>query len=580
LELRNYQEKTVEMVRDEIRKGNKRILIALPTGAGKTHVLSDIAKKAVTKENTVLALMHRRQLVTQMVDSFAENEIEADIIMSGIESRLESKVQVGTVQTYLRRLQLDAIEYNRFFINAAIVMIDEAHHTLSKSYQQILKHYENKVIIGVTATPVLSSGIGMGTFFQVIVCPVSVQSLVDSGHLVPGRYYGPSTPDLSKVKIVMGDYHKTELNKVMNQPKLIGDVVQNWLKLAENRQTMVFAVKVNHSKALCEEFNRMGIPAEHLDAHDEDEVRTGSLDRFRSCETRILCNVGLYTEGTDIPEIQCIILARPTKSLGFHLQMVGRGARPSPGKKDFMILDHGGNIERLGFYEEEIEWTLDGKGLGYKKKREYKKEKKPFTCEMCSCVHTGKRCPECGWEIKGYGKKIEALEAELVELGKNKKPKASMQEKQLFYGMLEHYRQKKGYKKGWSFYKFKEKFQCNPAPVIQRSFSTEPDEKFLNWIMYMNIRSAKRRQNDAALKPIMNEMIGDVCDSTLTELRKAQEADGRESIKSLESKSEQGNINLALFAEAGTGSGSQIKMDLGDGTATNVSRMPGTDSVW
>ena len=494
MELRKYQEKTVEMVRGEIRKGNKRVLIALPTGAGKTHVLSDIAKKAQTKENTVLALMHRRQLVTQMVDAFAENGLEADIIMAGIESKLKSKIQIGTVQTYSRRLNLDALEYNPFFINASICMIDEAHHTLSKTYQKILKNYENKVIIGVTATPILSSGIGMGNFYQALVCPVSVQELVDGGYLVPGIYYGPSTPDLSKVKTVMGDYHKTELNKVMNQPKLIGDVVENWMKLAENRQTMVFAVKVNHSKALCEEFNRMGIQAEHLDAHDEDEIRSDTLYRFRSGDTKVLCNVGLYTEGTDIPEIQCIVLARPTKSLGFHLQMVGRGARPCSGKKDFMVLDHGGNIERLGFYEEEVIWSLDGKGLGYKKKAEYKKEKKPFTCEMCSCVHTGKRCPQCGWEVVGYAKKIEAIEAELVELGK-KRIKATVAEKMRFHGMLCYQQRAKGYKNGWIARNFKDKFGVWPVEKTMSRDYIEPDEAFKNWLKHKAIQWAKSKAN-------------------------------------------------------------------------------------
>lgn len=495
--LREYQEKTVEMIRDEIRKGNKRILIALPTGAGKTHVLSDIAKKAQIKENNVLALMHRRQLVTQMVDSFAENGIKADIIMSGLESRLESKVQVGTVQTYLRRLNLDDLKYNRFFIDASIIMIDEAHHALSETYQKILMNYENKIIIGVTATPILSSGIGMGAFFQGLVCPVTVQKLIDDGYLVPGIYYGPSTPDLSKVKIVMGDYHKTELNKVMNQPKLIGDVVQSWMKLAENRQTMVFAVKVNHSKALCLEFQRMGISAEHLDAHDEDETRNEVLYRFRTGDTRVICNVGLFTEGTDIPEIECIVLARPTKSLGFHLQMVGRGARPSPGKKAFLVLDHGGNIERLGFYEDEVIWSLNGKGLGFKKKVERIREKKLLTCEMCSTIFSGKRCPQCGFEIVDYGKKIEAIDAELIELGKKKRPKATIDEKRLFFGMLEYYRQEKGYKQGWSFYKYREKFKEKPTRDIQSVDKLYPDEKFINWIRYLNIRSAKRKQKDA-----------------------------------------------------------------------------------
>lgn len=501
MELRNYQEKTVEMVRDEIRKGNKRILIALPTGAGKTHVLSDIAKKAQTKENKVLALMHRRQLVTQMVDSFTENGIEADIIMAGIESRLESKVQVGTVQTYSRRLDLDDLKYNRFFIDASIVMIDEAHHALSKTYQKILMNYGNKVIIGVTATPILSSGIGMGTFFQGLVCPVTVQNLVDNGYLVPGIYYGPSTPDLSKVKIVMGDYHKTELNKVMNQPKLIGDVVENWMKLAENRQTMVFAVKVNHSKALCLEFQRMGISAEHLDAHDIDETRSEVLYRFKTGDTKVLCNVGLFTEGIDIPEIECIVLARPTKSLGFHLQMVGRGARPSPGKKDFMVLDHGGNIERLGFYEDEVIWSLNGKDLGYKKKVERIREKKLLTCEMCSTVFSGKRCPSCGFEIVDYGKKIEAIDAELIELGKTKKHVHTTEEKQTWWQMLEYERRRLGKSDKWLLAQYRSKFGVWPRNTGSL-LPIKPDQTVKNWLVYQRIKyfkSKKRLDNNIPL---------------------------------------------------------------------------------
>lgn len=495
IELRGYQKKTIELVRDEIRNGNKRILIVLPTGAGKSHCLGEIALGAVSKDNTVLALMHRRQLVTQLVDFFSQAGVHADIIMSGVESVLKSKVQVGTIQTYHRRLQLERLEDNRFFVQAAVCMIDEAHHALSKTYQTVLSNYEDKIIIGVTATPVLSSGVGMGNFFQAIVSPVSVQDLVDSKYLVPGIYYGPSTPDLSKVKTVMGDYHKTELNKVMNQPKLIGDVVENWLRLADGRKTMVFAVKVNHSKALCHEFQRMGIIAEHLDAHHDDDERNEVLDRFRSGETKVLSNVALYTEGTDIPEIECIVLARPTKSLGFHLQMIGRGARPYPGKKDFLVLDHGGNIERLGFYEDEVEWTLDGKELGYKKKQR-KGEKRILTCDMCLFAFTGPRCPQCGHEIKDYGKKVAALDAELVEL-KGKKPEPTMLEKKQFFGMLEYYRRSKGYAPGWSAHKYKEKFKrwpkglkdCGPIP---------PNDEFNRWMKYQFIKYIKAKEKAAA----------------------------------------------------------------------------------
>lgn len=493
MQLRDYQQEAIEMVRDEIRRGKKRILVVLGTGAGKTHVLSAIASGAVRKGNIVLALMHRRQLVTQMVERFAENGIDCDTIMAGLESRLKSSVQVSTIQTYSRRLMLDSIDRNRFFVDATIVMIDEAHHALSKSYQSVLKHYEDKIVIGVTATPVLSTGIGMGEYFDAIVSPVTVQKLVDQKHLVPGVYYGPSAPDLSKVKVVMGDYHKGELEKAMNQPKLVGDVVENWLRIAEHRKTMVFAVKVAHSKAIANEFNRRGINAEHLDAHHEDEERDEVLGRFRNGKTRVLCNVGLYTEGTDIPEIECIVLARPTKSLGFHLQMVGRGARPYPGKENFMVIDHGGNIERLGFYEDEVMWSLNGKGLAYKKKTERKKEKKLLSCDECRFVFCGPVCPQCGLPVKDYGKKIEAIDADLVELGKNRK-KATAAEKQRFFGQLQYYRLSKGYAPGWAAHKYKEKFGVWP-----RGLNDEPieiDFEFMNYIKHLQIKWAKSKRRE------------------------------------------------------------------------------------
>ena len=234
--------------------------------------------------------MHRRQLVTQTVERFYECGVEPGIIMSGEDCALGCMAQVGTCQTYGRRIQLADPKYNSWWIDASVVFVDEAHHALSKTYQRILKTYQDKIIIGVTATPVLGSGIGMGEFFDCIVQPVGVGELIKGGYLVPGVYYGPSAPDLSAIKTVAGDYDKKGLNNVMNQPKLVGDVVDNWIRLASDKKTMVFAVKVNHSKALTKEFIERGIAAEHLDAHAPDEKRESTLNRFRSGETQVICN--------------------------------------------------------------------------------------------------------------------------------------------------------------------------------------------------------------------------------------------------------------------------------------------------
>lgn len=497
--LRPYQQKTIDLVREEIRKGKRRILICLPTGAGKTHTMSAIVAGAMSKGNKVIALVHRRQLVMQMQEMFGSCGVDSALILAGEDHNLDCKCQIATIQTYGRRLQLKEIEWNPFYIDADVCLIDEAHHALSKSYQKVLSNYKDKIVIGVTATPTLASGVGMGEYFDSIVQPIGVKELIDMGFLVPGIYYGPSKPDLSSVPLVAGDWQKSGLAKVMGGKKLVGDVVNNWLRIAGDKQTMVFAVNRDHSKALVKEFVAKGVKAEHLDAYSEDEIREDTISRFRNGDIQVLSNVGLYTEGTDIQEIQCLSIARPTKSFGLFLQMVGRGARPDNGKENFIVIDHGGNVDRFGYYEDPIEWNLNGKGLAFKKKVVRKKEKTLMTCSECSFMFSGKRCPQCGKNVENWGKKIEAAEAELVEIGKTRPRPPTMEEKRKFYGMLEWWRRDKGYKEGWVAHKYRARYNCWPKGM--KNVAPEwPDMGFLNWMKYMNIKAAKRREADNKLK--------------------------------------------------------------------------------
>ena len=493
--LRYYQEKAVNMVRDEIRKGNRRVLLVMPTASGKTHTMGDIASKSILNGHKILAAMHRRQLVMQMVERFKECGIIAGMIMSGVESELSLNCQVTTVQTYLRRLNLSDIESNRFFIDASVVFIDEAHHVLAKTYQKILKHYQDKIVIGVTATPCLSSGEGLGKYFNVIVQPVGVKELVEKKYLVPAGYYGPSEPDLSKLKTIAGDYEKKGLGKVMTKPTLIGNVVDNWLKLAGDKKTLCFSVNVAHSKALKDDFTNKGVAAEHLDAFSDDETRETVLNRFRSGEIQVLLNVGLYVEGSDIPEIECLCIARPTKSLGFHLQLLGRGARPHPGKETFVVLDFGGNVSRLGYYEDEIEWLLGAKEVAAKKELR-NKEKKIRTCAECTSLFTGPVCSVCGLRIKEYKKLIETEDAELQEItkGERGKKKATMEEKRIFYAMLEYRRREKGHTDGWKSHKFRERYGVWPNS-FKLVGPIEPDRGFDNYMKHLTIKWAKSKEN-------------------------------------------------------------------------------------
>jgi len=496
IKLRPYQEKLVESVRNEIKAGAKKVIMALPTGGGKTFILADIAKRSVENGHRVLALTHRRLLVQQMQDRFADYGIESGIIMSGIETDFSCKVQIGTIQTYHRRLKLREIEANIYFIDASVILIDEAHRSLSRTFKEALSNYKNKIVIGVTATPCLASGMGMGNFYDALVDEVGVQKLIEQKNLVPVRYYAPSKPDLKKVRTIAGDYDKKELGKKMNKQKLIGDIYTQWAKIAGGKQTIVFAVNVKHSIALCAEFVKNGVSAEHLDAHSNDEIRAEVLGRLEDGDVQVVCNVGLYTEGFDYPGAECIVLARPTKSMGLYRQMVGRGLRPYEGKTECVVIDHGGCIDRLGFIEDDVEWSLEGKKTAYKKKVKRIKEKTIMTCPMCSFVFTGSMCPQCGYKIKNWGKLIETTNDDLIEVGKNRKI-YTKEEKLKFMQMAEYHRRMKGYAKGWASHLFKSRFSVWPKGLKNVS-PIEPDNSFKNYLTYKNIQYHKSKNQVVA----------------------------------------------------------------------------------
>jgi DNA repair protein RadD len=499
IKLRDYQQQAVDQVRQAIAQGHRKPLAVMATGAGKSYVMAEITRLALEKGSKVLILVHRRHLVRQLMDTMDSYVLSYGVIMAGFDSHPGRSVQIGTVQTYCRRVKIDESGPQPFFIDADLIMVDEAHRALSPTYQQVLGLYPDKVVVGFTATPCLSSGVGMGEYFDALVQPIGIDELQGQGHLVPSRPFAPSKPDLARVKTRMGDFEKKGLAKAMNTPQLVGDVVENWGRIAGGLQTIVFAVNVKHSKALRDEFLRNGIAAEHLDAHSDDEKREKILGKLYSKEIQVCCNVGLYTEGFDYPGAECIVLARPTKSLGLYLQMAGRGLRTHPGKEEVIIIDHGGCIDRLGFIEEPRIWSLGGKKLAWSTTPRRKAEKTPMTCEMCSTVFAGPRCPHCGYEVQDWGKKIKAIEAELVELKKPKQKEPTMEDKRRWYGMFEYYRRQHGYGRGWSSHKYRAKFGVWPQTVQNRAIIQPPDREVMNWIVSQAIRFRKEQEKMKAV---------------------------------------------------------------------------------
>jgi DNA repair protein RadD len=280
---------------------------------------------------------------------------------------------------------------------ADLVIVDEAHHSPAATYQRLLAAYPNATIIGLTATPCRGDGRGLGGTFELMIEGPPVVELIDGKYLVGTRVYAPVRPDLTGVHVRRGDYVEAELAARMNTAKLVGDVVEHWCRLAERRPTVVFAVDVAHSVHLRNEFRRAGVLAEHLDGSTPLEERDQILAQLSDGRIEVVTNCMVLTEGWDQPNVSCLILARPTKSLGLYRQMVGRCLRTWPGKTEALILDHAGATFEHGFAEDPIEWTLFEDRRAENKKHSARGTPHApalTTCPECSAVRfEGRPCP-------------------------------------------------------------------------------------------------------------------------------------------------------------------------------------------
>ena len=259
--------------------------------------------------------------------------------------------------------------------------------------------------------------------FEKITVLASAQEIADMGFLVPFRAFSASeTVNLANIKTTMGDYDKKQLAEEMEKPRLIGNAVDHYRKLAHGRPAIAFCVSVKHAEHTAAAFRAAGYKSIAVSGESSADERTAAIDGLATGEYDVVCNCGLYIEGLDQPCISCVILLAPTKSLSRYLQSVGRGSRPAENKKDCIILDHAGNVLRHGFPYDDREWSLDGT----KRKSRGKKDDEPdvniTTCTECFAIFEKKlsHCPACGTIVKKLIRKdIEQEDGELIELDPN-----------------------------------------------------------------------------------------------------------------------------------------------------------------
>lgn len=493
---RAYQQDLVAGVWKTIDQGDKKVLLVLPTGGGKTVVASDIIGAALAREWRVLILVHRRELVTQMSRKLHDGKIDHGIIQAGFTPRSMPHVQVASVQT----LHARAIRSERMSLpKAQLIVVDEAHHIRARTWQEIIDAYPDAAVLGLTATPCRGDGRGLGNVFSALIEGPDVARLIELKHLVPATYYAPYRPDLKGVRISKGDYAETQLAERMDQSDLVGDIVSHWLKLAERRRTVVFATNVSHSVHIRDSFRAAGVMAEHIDGTTPTEDRDNILARFAAGHVEVVSNCMVLTEGFDCPEIGCIVMARPTKHMGLYRQMLGRGLRPSiaSGKIDCMVIDHAGAVFEHGFADEPVLWTLKedkrAENTVHRERSDYKGTSLT-TCPECQAVRmSGSKCPACGWRPQPKPEPVVVQDGELTKVSRGGQIAAEMTplQQRSFFAQLLWIAADRNYKAGWAAYKFKEKFGNWPSRDVPEPIRPEP--AVMSWVRSRQIAYAKSR---------------------------------------------------------------------------------------
>lgn len=453
--LRDYQKQAVLRLIDRLH--DNPILVA-PTGSGKTVILSELCR---VLDLRVLWIAHRRELIRQAAEHLER---------AGCRS-----YQATSIQKQSRRPVPD---------DAGLIVVDECHHAVSSStYARLFD--AGVPVVGATATPFRLDGRGLGDLFGSLVVAARVQELVEAGYLYAPEIFSHEAPDMGGAKKIGGDWSLKELGARTNRPKLVANLVSTWRKRSPGR-TLAFATTIEHSKTIVEEFQKAGVMAEHLDGKTPKPERDAILERLRAGTTEIVSNVGVATEGFDMPALDCAIVARPTASLCLWLQMIGRVMRP---EGSALILDHSGNALRHGAPTRYIDYVLEPN------RRQEPAELGLKLCKTCYLmVPTGIwTCPGCGADMSPTARaQIAIKEGELVpyvdrlavwnQVRDEKEYKKIMGEwpiiidgnfiepvsanKRMIYEHFMKEAREKGYKDGWASHRYRAAYGCWPAGFV------------------------------------------------------------------------------------------------------------------
>jgi len=384
--LYDYQQSFISDIGIAFKK-NPRIVGQLPTGAGKGVILAEIARRSIAKGNVVCISCHRIEIFEQLFTNLRAFGITPSLISAGQYPMAGAQCYLSMVETFCRRMSRGLVEK----LNINFFILDEVHFG---SYYKLVNELKQPVL-GLTATPKSTGKPDLNKYFDDIVCGCSIRTLIKERRLVPTKTFSIDY-DFSKVKMKGKEYDDRALFAEFRKPKLYHGAVDSYMKNAKGLQALCFCVNVEHSNETALQFRELGVRAAHVDATTSKEDRHSLFQMFRNGDLDVLCNVGIATTGTDLPDTQCVIQNFATTSLVKHVQTLGRGSRTAEGKERFITIDMGRNYIRHGEYGEDIDWRFIFNHPEAATKKEPKKEKRE--CDECGAViklHLT-TCPYCG----------------------------------------------------------------------------------------------------------------------------------------------------------------------------------------
>jgi len=367
--LRPYQVDNKRRIYDFWQRG-RSVMLQMPTGTGKTRLFVSIVRdlhdwgvrnRVAVK---VLLLAHRVELIDQISENLGKKyNLAHGRIASGSSEERVYPIQVGSVPTMHRRM--DSWGEKDF----DVIIVDEAHHITADSYRTILEGYPNAKVLGVTATPYRLSGSGFKSVFEDLIISDAVSKFIDNGYLSNYDYYSiaPSSEIHKQIETISdsaitGDYDESSMQIVMDTDRVRARIVDAYLRYAKGKKGIVYTINQTHNVHVCEQFMAKGVKAIAIDSNTNAEDRKAIVEDFKRGKFQVLCNVNIFSEGFDCPDLEFVQLARPTKSLSMFLQQIGRGLRTSEGKSKAIFLDNVGLYSRFGLPSANRKWRMHFEG--------------------------------------------------------------------------------------------------------------------------------------------------------------------------------------------------------------------------